>query len=219
MLIVEDDPRLGASLVRVMRGENHAVELCPTGAAGAERARAGGVDVIVLDWMLPDTDGLALCEGLRKAGCSTPILMLTVKSDVSDRVAGLRSGADDYLCKPFEVEELLARIDALARRSLQKVLSVGELMIDRGKGRVTLRGAKVDLTTREGGLLACLAARAGEPVSRAELLAEVWSLSFDPGTTVVEVHMCRLREKLGAYASAIETVRGRGYRLNTDFKL
>ncbi len=218
VLIVEDDPRLGASLSRVMKEENFVVDLASTGAEGGKRALAESYDVIVLDWMLPDMDGLALCKELRAVGCLTPILMLTVRSELGDRVLGLRSGADDYLCKPFEVEELLARIDVLVRRELRSSFRIAELDVDRIARRVMLRGEKVDLTTREFDLLMCLANRLGHPVSRAELLAEVWSTVREPGTTVVEVHMNRLRNKLGFYAEAIETVRGAGYRLNMDFK-
>lgn len=218
VLIVEDDPRLGASLSRVMKEENFVVELCSTGEAGAKRARALGFDVIVLDWMLPDMDGLQLCKELRGTGCNTPILMLTVRSELGDRVLGLRSGADDYLCKPFEVEELLARIDALVRRDLRSSFRIAELEVDRIARRLTLQGVKVELTTREFDVLMCLANRLGAPVTRTELLAEVWSTTREPGTSVVEVHMNRLRNKLGSYAEAIETVRGAGYRLNMDFK-
>ncbi len=201
-----------------MKEENFVVELCSTGEAGSKRARALNFDVVVLDWMLPDMDGLSLCKELRGAGCNTPILMLTVRSDLGDRVLGLRSGADDYLCKPFEVEELLARIDALVRRDLRTSFRVAELEVDRIARRLTVAGAKVELTTREFDVLVCLANRLGGPVSRTELLAEVWSTTHEPGTSVVEVHMNRLRNKLGSYAEVIQTVRGAGYRLNMDFK-
>ena len=218
VLIVEDDPRLGASLSRVMAEESFVVDLCATGREGSERARAASFDIIILDWMLPDMEGLSVCKELRAGGCETPILMLTVRSALGDRVLGLRSGADDYLCKPFEVEELLARMDALVRRELRGSFRIGALEVDRVSRRVALEGARIGLTTREFDLLVCLASRMGRPVSRTELLAEIWSTNREPGTSVIEVHMNRLRNKLGVYAEAIETVRGAGYRLNLSFE-
>lgn len=216
VLVVEDDPALGASLLRVMADEAHEIDLCTTGREGAARALSGRYDIILLDWMLPDLDGLSVCRSLRGAGYQLPILMLTARSEIADRVLGLRSGADDYLCKPFEVDELLARMDALVRRRTPRVVRLRELEIDLASRRIALGGTQVDLTTREFDLLACLVSNGGNPVSRATLLSAVWGTKVDPGTTVVEVYVSRLREKLGPEADVIETVRGVGYRLRMD---
>lgn len=167
--------------------------------------------------MLPDGDGPAFCESVRQANVLTPILMLTARGEVPDRVAGLRAGADDYLVKPFELEELLARVVALVRRSQQlSSVRLGELVIERLQRRCTVRGVALDLTVREYELLARLAAANGSPVARAALFRDVWRMDFDPGSGVLDVQISRLREKLGKEASRIETVRGVGYRLRTE---
>ncbi len=216
VLLVEDDPRLHDLLGRVLSDESHQVSRAKTLAEARALARQQRHDILVLDRMLPDGDGLALCEELRSAGDLIPILMLTARGEVVDRVEGLRGGADDYLVKPFEIEELLARLDALARRArLTAVQTVGELTLDRITREVHVRGEKIDLTARELSLLACLAASADRTVSRADLLLKVWGLAFDPGSGVLEVHVSRLRDKLGQHAGLVETVRGAGYRLKT----
>lgn len=215
ILIVEDDPRLGALLRRVFGEEGAEVELCVTAKAGLRRA-AETFDIILLDWMLPDGDGLGFCDTVRQASVLTPILMLTARADVPDRVAGLRAGADDYLVKPFEIDELLARIAALLRRSQQLgSLLLGDLVLDRLQRRCTVRGVPLDLTVREYELLVRLAAANGAPVSRTALLRDVWRMDFDPGSGVLDVQVSRLREKLGKESARIETVRGVGYRLRT----
>jgi DNA-binding response OmpR family regulator len=215
ILIVEDDARLGAPLLRVFGEEGAQVELCTTAKAGL-RHSAETFDVILLDWMLPDGDGLGFCDTVRRANVLTPILMLTARAEVPDRVAGLRAGADDYLVKPFEVEELLARVAALVRRSQQlSRLLLGDLVLDRLQRRCSVGGVALDLTAREYELLLRLAAANGAPVPRATLLRDVWRMDFDPGSGVLDVQVSRLREKLGAEAARIETVRGVGYRLRT----
>lgn len=215
ILIVEDDPRLGALLGRVFSEEGADVELCVTAEAGLKHALET-FDIILLDWMLPDGDGLGFCDTVRQANVLTPILMLTARGDVPDRVAGLRAGADDYLVKPFEVEELLARVAALIRRSQQLgSVMLGDLVLDRLQRRCTVRGVPLDLTVREYELLVRLAAANGAPVSRTVLLRDVWRMDFDPGSGVLEVQVSRLREKLGKESARIETVRGVGYRLRT----
>ncbi len=214
VLIVEDDPTLGEFLVRVMAEEGDVPELATTMTKGLERARSVEHEVIILDWMLPDGDGPTFCDSLRRAGVLTPILMLTARGELGDRVTGLQSGADDYLVKPFEVEELLARMAALVRRSAQLAeIKVGELVIDRLRRRCTLGGNVLDLRSREYELLLRLAIAGSEAVSRATLLADVWNLGFDPGSGILDVHISRLRDKLGTEAWRIETVRGIGYRL------
>jgi|SRR5215216_6063164 len=216
ILIVEDDPRLGALLLRVFGEEGAEVELCVTAESGLRRAEEA-FDVILLDWMLPDGDGLGFCDTVRRANVRTPILMLTARGEVPDRVAGLRAGADDYLVKPFDLEELLARVAALVRRNRQAgSLLLGDLLIDRLQRRCTIRGVPVDLTAREYELLARLAAANGAAVSRSALLRDVWRIDFDPGSGVLDVQVSRLREKLGKESARIETVRGVGYRLRTD---
>ncbi len=215
-LIVEDDARLGALLKRVLAEESYEPTWCTTFADGLREA-AGSFDVIVLDWMLPDGDGPSFCEQLRGRNVHSPILMLTARGEVQDRVKGLRSGADDYLVKPFEVDELVARVDALVRRGAQlSRLVVGELVVDRLQRACTLDGALLDLTVREYELLVRLASAGGSAVSRAVLLRDVWRMSFDPGSGVLDVQISRLRDKLGKFASRVETVRGIGYRLRNE---
>jgi DNA-binding response OmpR family regulator len=166
--------------------------------------------------MIPDLNGLEVCRQLRRFGSSVPILMLTARDEVGERVLGLDAGADDYLVKPFEIQELLARINALLRRAQgHAVSSIGALTLDRAGRRVLVDGKALDLTVRELALLLHLAHRVDQVVTRTELLTQVWSIRFDPESNVVEVHMSRLREKLGRRQWMIETVRGRGYRLRT----
>ncbi len=217
VLVVEDDSQLAELLVRVLSEEGHAAELCRTLAEGRAKATAGPYDAIILDWMLPDGDGLTLCEELRRAQIFTPVLMLTARGEVADRVLGLRTGADDYLTKPFDIEELLARLFALTRRAARPAIwSHQGLEIDRLAREAHIDGRRLDLTQREFALLARLAEEAGRPVPRAALFAGVWHLHFDPGSGVLEVHVSRLRDKLGDHAWMVETVRGVGYRLKTE---
>ena len=214
MLVVEDDVKLSRFLVRVLVEEGFVADACATGTHAIEQAPAGLYDLIVLDWMLPDVDGLSVCRTLRQSGLATPILMLTARGEVRERVLGLDSGADDYLVKPFEVEELVARIRALVRRSSGVAkISVGPLELDRVGREVLLSGAPLELTAREYALLLDLMHHAEKTVSRTELLARVWGTNFDPGSNLVEVHVSRLRDKLGEHAAMITTVRGVGYRL------
>lgn len=214
VLVVEDDAKLSRFVVRVLTEEGFAADVCATGATAIEQATTGIYDLIVLDWMLPDVDGISVCRRLRQAGMATPILMLTARGEVAERVLGLETGADDYMVKPFEVEELVARIRALVRRASGHArLGVGALEIDRVARRATLAGKPLDLTSREYALLLDFVHHAEKVVSRTDLLSRVWSMSFDPGSNLVEVHVSRLREKLGDHAWMIETVRGAGYRL------
>ncbi|HEU4406379.1 MAG TPA: response regulator transcription factor [Polyangiaceae bacterium] len=217
VLLVEDDPQLAELLDRVLTEEGHALDLCKTLGEARAKAGAGPYDVVVLDWMLPDGEGLTLCDELRRAGVLTPILMLTARGEVQDRVLGLRTGADDYLVKPFDIDELLARLFALTRRAVPPaVFRHGGLEIDRLAREARVQGRKVDLTQREFALLARLADDVGRAVPRAALFEGVWQLRFDPGSGVLEVHVSRLRDKLGEYAWMVETVRGVGYRLRTE---
>jgi DNA-binding response OmpR family regulator len=216
LLVIEDDPKLARLLTRVLQEEGYVVDGCGKGEPGLRQASSGLYDLVVLDWMLPDLDGLSLCRQLREQGTSLPILMLTSRAELSERVMALDAGADDYLVKPFEIEELAARIRALLRRVAGAgKTSVGPLSLDPRTRRATLGDAPLELTTREYALIAYLTRRAGEVVTRSELLAHVWSTRFDPGSNLVEVHVSRLRDKLGRWAWMIETVRGSGYRLRT----
>lgn len=217
LLVIEDDASLSDLLGRVFREEGHPTLLVGDLAAGLAATRSAKFDVVVLDWMLPDGDGLAFASALRARGDATPILMLTARAEVKDKVGGFAAGVDDYLTKPFEVEELLARLHALVRRSEWVThVEAGALVFDQIHRRCRLRDAQLDLTAREYQLLLRLALARGETVSRAELLADVWQLDFDPGSGVLEVQISRVREKLGADAWRIETVRGVGYRLGSE---
>jgi DNA-binding response OmpR family regulator len=216
VLVVEDDQKLARFLVRVLVEEGFTVDRCSSGADAVTQARAGFYNLVLLDWMIPDLDGLEVCRQIRRSGSTVPILMLTARDQVGERVLGLDAGADDYLVKPFEIEELVARIHALLRRSAGHAqLRLGALEIDRAGHRVLVDGKALDLTARELALLMHLALRDNRVVTRSELLSQVWSVRFDPESNVVEVHISRLRDKLGRCAWMIETVRGRGYRFRT----
>ena len=217
LLVVEDDPKLARFLSRVLTEEGYLVDCCNDGEHAIERALSGAYDCLVLDWMLPGRDGIDVSRELRHQHSDIPILMLTARGELSERVLGLRSGADDYLAKPFEIEELLARIEALLRRALRSgQLRAGPLSIHRNERRVTLGGRALSVTERELALLSHLAMRSEQVVSRSEILARVWGMNFDPESNLIEVHISRLRDKLGDHAGMIETVRGRGYRLRVE---
>jgi two-component system, OmpR family, response regulator len=214
VLLLEDDARLARFLSRVFSEEGLAVDLCGRGVDAVAQAEGGLYDLIVLDWMVPDMDGLTVCREIRRAGATAPVLMLTARGELRERVLGLEAGADDYMVKPFEVDELVARVRALLRRASGfTVLRCGDLQIDPVARQAKLAGAALTLTSRECALLLHLLHRADRTVKRSELLAHVWGMNFDPGSNLVEVHISRLRDKLGERAWMIETVRGVGYRL------
>jgi len=211
--VVEDNRKLASFLARALHEEGYIVDIVEDGAVAREQLSQLSYDLVVLDWMLPTLDGLSVCRAARAAGATVPILMLTARGDVAERIAGLDAGADDYLAKPFDLGELLARVRALIRRDAGgRVLTVGSLQIDRDLHAASLGGKRLDLTPREFALLTYLVARPGRVVPRTELLAKVWHAGFDPGSNVVEVHVKNLRAKLGAEAGTLETVRGVGYR-------
>lgn len=228
ILIVEDDARIAGFLLRGLRAEGHRVQHAADGPSGlalaqdAARAAAEGDEptLIVLDVMLPGLSGLEICQTLRAARVPLPILMLTAQAGLEDRVAGLRLGADDYLCKPFEFEELLARLEALARRgrapqARSPRLVVGDLVLDRERMEARRGEQPLALTAKELALLELLMATPGRLFSRERILANVWGASVDPLTNIVDVYIRRLRAKIdvdGAPA-LIHTVRGLGYRL------
>lgn len=215
ILVVEDNRRLARFLFRALLEENHVVDLVGDGATAISQMETIPYDLVILDWMLPEVDGLSVLRSVRSRGIKVPVLMLTARAEIPERIMGLDAGADDYLPKPFDLGEFLARVRSLGRRigSGEAVLKVGPLAIDRADRRVTCDGRKLELTPREFALLSYLAREAGRVVPRTELLAKVWETAFDPGSNVVEVHMKNLREKLGPEAGLIETVRGVGYRL------
>lgn len=217
LLVVEDDQKLASFIVRLLGEEGYVADTCGDGEQAVTRIASGAYDGVVLDWMLPGCDGISVCRRIREQGSTIPVLMLTARGEVEERVLGLRSGADDYLPKPFEIEELLARIEALLRRTTRAgQVRAGPLTIDRGERRASLGERSLNLTEREFALLSHLAAASGKTVTRTEMLTRVWGLHFDPESNIIEVHISRLRDKLGDHAWMIETVRGRGYRLREE---
>lgn len=217
LLVVEDDTKVARFLTRVLIEEGYAADSCARGSDALAQASLGLYDLIILDWMLPDLDGLSVCRELRRKGVSTPVLMLTARGEVGEKVLALDAGADDFVVKPFEVEELIARVRALLRRAAgASRIDLGPLRVDRLARKVQVDGEAIELTAKEYALLLHLAHRPDRVVSRSELLAQVWGTSFDPGSNLVDVHVSRLREKLGAASWMIETQRGVGYRLRTQ---
>jgi DNA-binding response OmpR family regulator len=218
VLVVEDETNLADAIARGLRREGMAVDVAYDGTAGHEMAFVTRYDVVVLDRDLPGMHGDEICAALVGSGALTRVLMLTASGSVADRVEGLGLGADDYLPKPFDFTELVARVRALGRRATPAappVLSVGDLVLDQARHAVTRAGRPLDLTRKEFGLLEELLKADGGVVSSEELLERVWDANADPFTTTVRVTMMTLRKKLGEPA-LIETVVGAGYRLRVD---
>jgi DNA-binding response OmpR family regulator len=214
VLVVEDGVKVSRFLARVLSEEGFTADICTRGDDAIRQAATGLYSLVLLDWMLPDIDGLTVCREIRRFGVWVPILMLTARGEVRERVLGLSSGADDYLVKPFEVDELVARVHALVRRAQGFAqLRCGALEIDRVAHVARVEGVTIDLTTREYAVLAHLARHNEQIVTRSDLLAQVWDTTFESGSNIVEVQISRLRDKLGAHAWMIETVRGFGYRM------
>ena len=218
VLVVEDEPKMANLIRRGLTADGIAADIARRGDEGLSMAGAGGYDAIVLDVMLPVMSGLAVCSKLRAEGNWTPILMLTARDAIDDRVAGLDRGADDYLVKPFERAELLARLRAVLRRSpphAQDRLRVGNLTVDLQRHTATRAERLIELTPREFDLLVYLGRRAGTPVSRDELLREVWSVDPSEPTNTLDVFISNLRRKLeaGGEPRMVQTVRGAGYEL------
>ncbi|EMD22953.1 response regulator transcription factor [Amycolatopsis azurea] len=214
VLVVEDSARIGAFVEKGLRAQGFATRWVRTGSEGMTEALTGAHDLVVLDLGLPDLDGSDLLRALRAAGRTVPVIILTARDSVVDRVAGLSGGADDYLAKPFAFEELLARIRLRLRGnpdSEPAVLRAGELSLDLRTRKVSVAGEEKDLTAREFALLETLLRNRGQVLSREQLLGGVWGFDFDPGSNVVDVYIRYLRGKIGA--ERIETVRGMGYRL------
>ena len=217
ILLIEDDPATSAYVAAGLRRQGHDVDCPASGTEGLPLAIAGNYHVMVIDRMLPGVDGLTIVKKARSAGNRTPVLLLTTLGGIDDRVEGLEAGADDYLTKPFALAELLARVSALGRRQPviedEAVLRVGELELDRLQRTVTRAGRRIDLQPQEFRLLEYLMRHAGQIVTRAMLLENVWNFHFDPHTTIVETHMSRLRAKIDRDFDddLIRTVRGAGY--------
>ena len=220
ILIVEDDAETADYLGRGLSQEGHSVELVANGQDGLFRASDGTFDLIILDRMVPVLDGLSVLRALRAAKIETPVLILSALASVGDRIEGLECGSDDYLVKPFSFAELLARANALLRRSESRVaadhrLTVGDLVIDPLSRSVKRAGKKLDLKPREYLLLEYFARNEGRVVTRTMLLEQVWDYHFDPATNLIDVHVSRLRRKLdeGFERPMLHTVRGAGYML------
>jgi two-component system OmpR family response regulator len=220
VLLAEDDVRLAALLEQSLTEAGWEVEVVHDGRSAYGRALPDGLpyDVLLLDWMLPELDGVTVCKRLRGLGVTTPVLMLTARGDVRDRIHGLDAGADDYLAKPFDLDELLARLRALHRRTSYDeldVLTVGDLVVDAGSRQVRRGDTAIELSTREFDILRLLAANAGRVVSRFTILDEVWDGETDLRSNVIDVHLATIRSKIDKPfgTNSITTVRGAGYRL------
>lgn len=218
ILVIEDDPDVRGALAACLAAESFAVDEAADGAEGYYLARLNDYDLIVTDYLLPKKDGLELCADLRSLGKPVPILVLSVKSTVPDKVALLEQGADDYLTKPFSYEELVARVRALLRRPPQieqAVIVVGDVTIDSARQIVRCGAKDVYLTRKEFSLLEYLAQRQGTVVSRSMLMEHVWNMERDLFSNTIEAHILNLRKKLGGRARSklIHTVPGRGYKL------
>ena len=212
LLVVEDDASMRRLLQRGLGEEGHEVTLAGDGEAGLQQILDGKFDACILDLLLPKMNGFTVLEKARAAGVATPILVLTARDAVPDRVEGLKRGADDYLCKPFAFAELTARLEALTRRGRPSpLMRVGELEVDTAARRATLAGRELQLSEKQFSLLAFLMQHAGRVVTRAMVLEEVFGYGFDPGTNIVDVHIGHLRQKVAGVP--ITTVRGVGYRL------
>lgn len=220
ILLVEDEPSAASMLAKGLREEAYAVDVAADGEAALAQAFVNDYDLVILDVVLPGKDGFKVCRELRTHGFAVPVLMLTARDAVEDRVEGLDSGADDYLPKPFDFDELLARVRALLRRKpalYPEVITVGDLSVDTRARQIKRAGQNIDLTAKEYALLEYLARRAGEVVGRADIAEHVWDESYDPFSKVIEVFIQRLRRKVddGHALKLIRTRRGEGYMLST----
>lgn len=221
VLLIEDEQKIADFVCSGLSARSFSVTHCADGNSGLAQASEGNFDAVVLDIMLPGRDGLSVLSAMRHGGVTTPVLLLTARNELGDRVEGLNLGADDYLAKPFFVEELAARLKALRRRldgDRQKTLQVGALKLDRITRQASCGDTTIDLTSREFTLLEYLMRSAGQAFTRSQILQHVWGYDFDPSTNVVDVCVKRIRAKIVALPSAgdaltsIEAVRGIGYR-------
>jgi DNA-binding response OmpR family regulator len=218
ILVVEDEPDAAAALARALREKSFAVDIALDGKQALEAVGINMYDAVILDVLLPGMSGFEVCSEIRRREQAMPVLMLTALDAVSSRIQGLDCGADDYLPKPFDLGELLARLRALLRRHpalMDPFIKVGDLTIDTRSHRVTRGGEPIELTAREYGLLEYLAMRAGRVVGRAEISEHVWDETYDPFSNLIEVYIQRLRRKVGGNrADLIQTRRGEGYMLD-----
>jgi heavy metal response regulator len=219
ILLVEDDPRIERFVSQALREQAYAVDATADGDDALYKASVNDYDAVILDVMIPGRDGFEVCRELRASGSGVPVIMLTARDAVPDRVAGLDSGADDYLTKPFEVAELLARLRALLRRGRAvrpSLIEVADLRIDTRAHAVTRAGRRIELTAKEYALLEYLARERGRVLTRAEIAEHVWDENFDPFSNLIDVNINRLRRKVddGFTAPLIHTRRGEGYMLS-----
>jgi two-component system OmpR family response regulator len=220
ILIIEDDVEAAGAMAHGLTEAGYDCVHSPDGEAGLKEAGKGGFDVLIVDRMMPKKDGVEVVETLRREGDNTPVLFLSALGEVSDRVVGLKAGADDYLVKPYAFPELMARVEALSRRretgAVATTLKVGELEMNLINRTVHRAGKEIDLQPREFQLLEFMMRHAGQSVTRTMLLEKVWEYHFDPQTNVIDVHISRLRSKIdkGFDRPMLQTVRGAGYRLD-----
>ncbi|GJL48886.1 response regulator transcription factor [Candidatus Nitrospira salsa] len=221
ILVVEDEPKVASFIRRALEEESYAVDVCADGQQGLDWAQSIDYDLIVLDLMLPGIPGLELLKQIRKGGVKAPVMILTARSEVDQRVKGLDAGADDYLTKPFAIEELLARARALLRRAggvPSGILEVSDLVLNPVTREVTRGDQRIELTTKEYALLEYLMRNAGRVLTRPMITEHVWDLDFDTFTNVIDVYISYLRNKIdrGREQSLIQTVRGSGYVMRSD---
>ncbi|HTF61206.1 MAG TPA: response regulator transcription factor [Edaphobacter sp.] len=218
ILVIEDEPDAARFLAKGLREQSYAVDTASDGRSGIQRASVSSYDIFILDVLLPDLNGFAVCQMLRQNGHMAPILMLTARDAVADRIQGLNSGADDYLTKPFHLQELLARLKALLRRHPRlesPILRIADLVVDTHHQTAARGGFPIVLTTREYALLEYLAVRQGAVVGRADISEHVWDETYDPTSNLIEVYIQRLRKKVdqGHDRRLLHTRRGEGYQL------
>src|SRR5581483_4942294 len=223
LLLVEDEPRLAGFVAKGLREQSYAVDVATDGDQALYHARENDYDLVILDVMLPCRDGYGVCRELRATGLRLPILMLTARDAVDDRVRGLDAGADDYLTKPFDFKELLARLRALLRREKElrpEILQIADLIVNTRNHEVTRRGERIALTAKEYALLEFFILRAGKLVNRDEIAEHVWDENFDPFSNIIDVYVRRLRKKIdeGFHPPLIHTRRGEGYILSAELE-
>jgi two-component system copper resistance phosphate regulon response regulator CusR len=221
ILVVEDETKVGSFIRRALEEESYAVDLCADGATGLVWARDNSYDLMILDVMLPGMSGLHVLETLRKEKVNTPVLLLTARAQLDQRVKGLDAGADDYLTKPFAIEELLARVRALLRRGVGEgtgLLQIEDLMLNPATREVTRGGQRIELTSKEYALLEYFMRNAGRVLTRPMIAEHVWNLDFDTFTNVIDVYVNYLRNKIdrGRERKLIHTIRGSGYVLKGE---
>jgi len=221
ILLVEDEPAAAQMLAQGLREHGYAVDLAADGEEGLEKLYINQYDLVILDVVLPRKDGFAVCRELRSAGSSIPVFMLTARDGVEDRIAGLNLGADDYLTKPYEYREVLARVHALLRRgptTYYDVIEVGDLRIELKSRTVARAGRTIELTAKEYAILECLARRQGQVLTREDLSEHAWDENYDAFSNVIEVYILRLRKKIdaGHEVKLLRTRRGEGYVLTSE---